>query len=156
MAGIQSGTGLFSGINSSSIIDQLMALESIPKQRAQVRISDMKRQQAAYLDLNSRLNTLKGAAAAFRNNKIFQTKSAASSDTDTLSATATTAAAAGTYSFIVDRLVSTQQLLSAGFANRDSSAVGATSFTFEGTEARLDKDVALSDLNGGAGISRGK
>ncbi len=34
--------------------------------------------------------------------------------------------------------------------------VGATSFTFESTQARLDTDVALSDLNGGQGVSRGK
>src|SRR5262245_48789736 len=113
MAGVQSGVGIFSGINSSQIIDQLMAIEALPKQRAQVRIADMKRQQAAYLDLNSRLGALRDAAAAFRTNKIFQTKNAASSDADTLSATASTSAAPGSYSFIVDRLVSTQQLLSA-------------------------------------------
>src|SRR5262249_33946055 len=40
--------------------------------------------------------------------------------------------------------------------NQDSSALGATSFTFESTAARLDKDMALADLNGGQGISRGK
>jgi flagellar hook-associated protein 2 len=56
----------------------------------------------------------------------------------------------------VDRLVSTQQMLSTGFTNKDSAAVGATSFTFESTQARLDKDVALTDLNGGQGVSRGK
>src|SRR5262245_43203310 len=156
MAGVTSGVGIFSGIDSASIIDQLMSIESIPKTQIQARITDMKRQQAAYLDLNSRLSALKDAAAAFRLNKIFQTKNAASSDADTLTATAGTSAAPGSYSFIVDRLVSTQQLLSAGFANRDSAAVGATSFTFESTQARLDKDVALSDLNGGAGVSRGR
>jgi flagellar hook-associated protein 2 len=156
MAGVTSGVGIFSGINSANIIDQLMAIESLPKTQIQARITDMKRQQAAFLDLNSRLGALKDAAAAFRLNKIFQTRSASSSDADTLTATAGTDAAPGSYSFIVDRLVSTQQMLSAGFANRDSSAMGATSFTFESTKARLDKDVALSDLNGGAGVSRGR
>ena len=150
MAGVTSGVGIFSGINSAQIIDQLMAIESVPKTQIQTRILDMKRQQAAFLDLNSRLASLKDAAAAFRLNKVFQTRSSTSSDADTLTATAGTDAAPGSYSFIVDRLVSTQQMLSAGFANRDSSAVGATSFTFESTQARLDKDVALSDLNGGA------
>jgi flagellar hook-associated protein 2 len=156
MAGVQSGVGIFSGIDSTNIINQLMQIEAIPKQRAQARIAQLQRQQAAYLDLNSRLGALKDAAAAFRTSKIFQTKSATSSNEDVLTATASVDAAAGSYSFLVDRLVSTQQMLSAGFANKDSSAVGATSFTFESTAARLDKDVALSDLNGGQGISRGK
>jgi flagellar hook-associated protein 2 len=156
MAGITSGVGIFSGIDSSSIIDQLMQIESIPKQQAQARIVQLQRQQAAYLDLNSRIGALKDAAAAFRTSKIFQTKSAVSSSDTVLKATASVDAAPGTYSFLVDRLVSTQQMLSAGFANQDSSAVGATSFTFESTAARLDKDVALSDLNGGQGIARGK
>ena len=35
-------------------------------------------------------------------------------------------------------------------------AIGATSFTFEGAQARLDRDVSLADLNGGQGIARGK
>jgi flagellar hook-associated protein 2 len=156
MAGVQSSVGIFSGINTADVINQLLAIDAVPAQQAQQRVLQLQQQQAAYLDINSRLSALKDAAAAFRLNSIFQTKSATSSSTDTLSATADTTAAPGTYTFLVDRLVTTQQLLSTGFANKDSSAMGATSFTFESTQARLDKDVALTDLNGGQGVSRGK
>jgi flagellar hook-associated protein 2 len=156
MAGITSTTGLFSGIDTASLIEQLMAIESRPKQLVQRRVSALQVQQTAYLDLNARLSALKSAASAFRTAKTFQTKRATSSADTVLTATAGTTAAAGAYTFIVDRLVSTQQLLSGGFANKDSAAVGATSITFESTKARLDRDVALTDLNGGAGISRGK
>src|SRR5882762_4095384 len=125
MGGLTSGVGIFSGINSNSIITQLLAIDAVPKQQAQQRIMQLQRQQAAYLDLNSRLSALSDAAAAFRLNKIFQTKTATSSAPLTLTATASTDASQGTYSMLVDRLVSSQQLLSAGFTNKDSAAVGA-------------------------------
>ncbi len=156
MPGITTGTGIFSGVDSSSLIDQLIALESRPKTLIQQRVQRLQIQQAAFLDLNSRLSALKSAASTFRLDKTFQKKQATSSNNDVLTATASASATPGTYTFLVDRLVSSQQLLSTGFANRDSAAVGATSLTFESAKARLDRDVNLAELNGGAGVSRGK
>ncbi|CAG0955574.1 Flagellar hook-associated protein 2 [Phycisphaerales bacterium] len=156
MSGITSGVGLFSGIDSGSIIEQLLAIEARPRGQAQARIVQLQLQSAAYLDINSRMNALKSAAKLFREAKTFQTRSAASSDTDVLTATASTSASNGSFQFIVDRLVSTQQMLSRGFANSDTSAVGMSSMTLESTTARLDRDVALADLNSGAGVERGR
>lgn len=156
MSGISSGIGVFSGIDSKSLIDQLLALEARPRSQAQARVVQLQLQSSAYLDLNSKFGALKAAAAAFRTNKTFQSMTAVSSNPDALSATTSAGASAGSFNFIVDRLVSSQQLLSRGFANRDSAAVGASSITFETAKARLDDDVALSDLNGGQGIERGR
>src|SRR5262249_9188466 len=44
--------------------------------------------------------------------------------------------------------------LSRGFASR-STGVGASTLTFEPAAGRLDRDVQLSELNGGDGITRG-
>lgn len=156
MSGISSSVGPFSGIDSATLIEQLLAIESRPKLLAQQRMAQLQLQQGGLLDINSKLNALKTAAAAFRQNKIFQTASAASSDEKVLTGTASVGAGQGSYSFLVDRLVTTQQLLSRGFGDKDSVAVGATSFTFESAQARLDRDTALADLNGGAGVERGK
>src|SRR4051812_45535758 len=109
MAGGSSGGGIFSGIDSASIITQFLAIEAIPKQQAQARVQQLQLQQAAFLDLNSRLKAIQTAAASFRTDKIFQTKSATSSLPDVLGATAGTSASAGTYTFLIDRLVSSQQ-----------------------------------------------
>ncbi|MBY0396557.1 MAG: hypothetical protein K2X91_08830, partial [Thermoleophilia bacterium] len=57
---------------------------------------------------------------------------------------------------MVDRLVSTQNVLSRGFSAATGASIGATSFTFESAQGRLDSQTKLSDLNGGAGITRGK
>lgn len=156
MGGITTGTGIFSGIDSATLINQLISVQSRPRVLAQQRLIQLQTQQAAYLDINSRLNTFKTAAADFRLNKVFDTKQTASSDDTVLTASAGNSAIAGSYNFIIDRLVTTQQLLSRGFADQDSTAVGLDSLTFEGVEARLDRDTALSDLNNGSGVNRGK
>jgi flagellar capping protein FliD len=156
MGGITTGTGIFSGIDSATLINQLISVQSRPRVLAQQRLIQLQTQQAAYLDINSRLNAFKTAAADFRLNKVFDTKQTASSDDTVLTASAGNSAIAGSYNFIIDRLVTTQQLLSRGFADQDSTAVGLDSLTFEGVEARLDRDTALSDLNNGSGVNRGK
>lgn len=155
MSGITTGVGLFSGIDTASLIDQLIAAQSRPQIIAQQRVIQLKSQQAAYLDINSRLSAFKTAAASFRVGNIFDVKSVSSSNESILTATGTTSAVPGSYNFIVDRLVSTQQMLTRGFPDLDSSTVGLDSLTFEPTEARLDADTALADLNDGNGITRG-
>ncbi|USO00297.1 MAG: flagellar filament capping protein FliD [Phycisphaeraceae bacterium] len=155
MTGISS-TGLISGIDTASLINQLIAVASGPKTLAQNRLIQLKAQQAAYLDLNTQLSSLKSAAATFRINSVFDSKKATSSNTDLLTATASGGAQPGTYSFIVDRLVSSRQLLTTGFQDKDVSAIGASQFTFESYQGRLDRDIELSALNDGAGIDRGK
>ncbi len=156
MSGITSGVGLFSGIDSRSIIDQLLAIEARPRDQASGRIVQLQLQQAAFLDINSRILALKSSAGTFRTNNLFKSKAVSTSNAEVLTATAERSAAPGTYQFIVDRLVSTQQLLSRGFSDTSSSSLGATSFTFETAQARLDRDVSLSDLNDGQGIERGR
>ncbi len=156
MGGITSNIGLFSGIDTGGLIEQLLSIQSRPQILAQQRIIQLQTQQAAFLDVNSRLNTLKTAAGAFRTENIFDGKSAVSSNEDVLTASAGIGALSGSYNFIVDRLVSTQQMLTRGFADADSSAIGLDSLTFEGAEARLDRETALADFNNGDGISRGK
>ena len=155
MSGITTGIGLFSGIDTGSLIDQLLQIAARPRQLVEQRMIQLQVKQSAYLDINTSLNALKSAASVFRTGSVFQTKQAISSDPDTLIASASKTAAPGSYNFVVDRLVSTQQMLSRGFADFDVSGLNAGSWSFEPQEARLDRDVALASLNGGVGIDRG-
>lgn len=156
MGGISSGIGLISGINTAQLIEQLLAIEARPRTLVQRRAIQLQSQQSAYLDLNSRLSALRSAASSFRVNNIFGSMRATSSNSDVLSASASVAAVPGTYNFIVDQLVTNQQMLSGGFADLNTSPVGATSFTVEDARGRLDRDTLLSDLNAGEGFARGK
>lgn len=155
MSGITLGTGLFSGLDTQAIIDQLIAVDSRPKTLAQQRLFQLQTQQAAILDLNSRMQSLKTAAGAFRIDKTFRAKGATSSDETILTATANKNAQVGTFTFVVDRLVSTQQSLSRGFSDRDTSGLGLTELTIEADDAKLTRDISLGELNGGTGIDRG-
>ena len=88
MGGITLGTGIFSGIDTASLIDQLMSLEARPRVLVQQRIIGLNFQQSAYIDLNSTLLAFKTAAAKFNADDVFRAKTATSSDTDVLNATA--------------------------------------------------------------------
>ncbi len=156
MSGISTSVGPFSGIDSGALIQQLLAIESRPKQLAQARIATLQSQRAAFLDVNSALLALKTSSASFRADKIFKSAKAVSSNADALSATAGTTASPGVYQFTISRLVSTQQQLSRGFTSRDQAAVGLTQLTVEVGGGRLDRETLLSSLNGGQGVSRGK
>jgi flagellar hook-associated protein 2 len=155
MGGITTGVGLFSGIDTGSLIEQLLSIESRPKVLAQTRLIQLQGQQAAYLDINSRMKAIENLAKAFRTDNIFKNKQALVSNEAILSANASQDALPGSYDFVVDRLVSSQQMLSRGFTSNDAAA-GLSSLTFEGAEARLDRDTELAELNNGDGITRGK
>ena len=154
MGGITTGVGLFSGIDTGSLIEQLLSIEARPKALAQTRLIQIQSQQAAYLSINSQLSAIENLAKAFRTDNIFKNKKALVSNESVLSVNASQDALPGTYDFIVNRLVSTQQMLSGGFATSDAAA-GLSSLTFEGAEGRLDRDTSLADLNNGDGITRG-
>ena len=64
MGGITLGTGIFSGIDTRSLIEQLIAIESRPKQLAQRRLLNLQGQQAALLDFRNHapLHHLAGGA----------------------------------------------------------------------------------------------
>src|SRR4051812_40348158 len=131
MSGISSSTGLISGINSSQIIDQLLAIEARPQQLIQRQVLALQQQQAAFLDLNSKIGALKSAAQKLRLDKIFDSTTVSSSNSDVLSGRTKAGTPAGNYSFLVDRVVNTHQLLSQGVVDRNVSGLGLSSITLE-------------------------
>ena len=68
MSGVASagGGGIFSGLDTATIIEQLMSIESRPKTLIQKRIGQIQTQQIGILDLNSKIQALKSAAETFR------------------------------------------------------------------------------------------
>ncbi len=156
MSGVTSSVGVFSGIDREKIIEQLLQAASRPKTILQRRVVQLQTESTSLLDLSTRLGNLKSAAAKFNSSRTFEQATATTTDDKVATATAAAGAPAGTYSFVVDRLVSTQQVLSRGFSAGTGLSVGATSFTFESAQGRLDSQTKLSELNGGNGITRGK
>ena len=155
MGRISTGIGLVSNIDYRSIIDQLMTLEARPKEQLQARIDKATERKLAYTDLSTRLAGLKLTATTLKKPSTFQAATAASSDDDVLTATAANGAAVGNYQFSVARLVTTQQSVSAGFADFNTARVGAGTLTIEQGGGELFTQTPLSRLNGGEGVRRG-
>jgi flagellar hook-associated protein 2 len=155
MGRITTGIGLVSNINYKDIIDQLMTLESRPKDKLQERIDLTNDRKVAYADLQTRLTGLKLTATTLKKPSTFQAASATSSDENVLTATAANGAAVGNYQFNVARLVTTQQSVSSGLSDFNTTPVGAGTLTIEQGGGELFTQTALSQLNGGEGVRRG-
>ena len=158
MGQITSGVGLISGINTADLIDQLLSLEERPKQLVEQHNAVLTSQQVAFQDINAKLLALKLSAAGFTDQRVFQTTSATTSDESVLAVSSSASSVPGSFDFVVDRLVTTQQVVTGGFADRDATAIAPSggTLTFEFGDAKLTTDTALSNLNGGSGVNRGK
>lgn len=116
--------GLASGLDTQSLIEQLMQLERRPISVLQKRKDDLSRSNSAFQSLNTRLATLQSKASDLLLEKNLKAKSATSSDSNIVSATAGAGAAAGTYQIKVNQLATATSVGSSGALA--SAATGAT------------------------------
>jgi flagellar hook-associated protein 2 len=156
MGQITSGIGLVSGIDTASLIDQLLSLESRPKTIITQRNAVLNSQNVAFQDISAKLLSFKLSVSSIITNKAFGATNATSSNPEKVGISSGTSTTPGSYNFTVSRLVTTQQLLTRGYADTESTPVGAGTLTFEFGDARLETDTDLAQTNGGNGISRGK
>ncbi len=155
---ITSSVGLISGIDTASLIDQLIQLDSRPITLIQARNATLTAQQAAFQDLNTKLLAMKLSSDTIANVNTFRTTSVTSSNESVLTASSRSSAVPGTYDFVVSQLVSTQQMVTSGFTDKDVTPITNTdtTFTFEFGDGGLATNTELSQLNGGDGFDRGK
>src|SRR5258707_14461592 len=97
MGTITSGIGLVSGIDTTSIISQLIALEQQPVTILQARYSTATAQKQAFTGLSTQLSSLQQIGQALELPQTFAASSTNSSDPNVLTATATAGAAVGSY-----------------------------------------------------------
>jgi len=156
MGTISTNTGLISGLDFGSIIDQLLAIEGRPKQLVQEEIALLNSRQVAYQEVNAKLLATKLSIDSLVSPTSFNATSSNNSNENVLKISSGASTPPGSYQFTVDQLVSTQQTISRGFSDDNSTEVGVdTQLTFEFGDARLAHDTKLSALNGGEGINRG-
>lgn len=157
MGQITTGVGLISGLDIGNIVEQLIAIESRPRDLVTQRNAVIQSQQVAFQDINARLLALKGSADSISGSSSFSGTTSSSSNDTVLSVSSGVGATPGTYQFTVGRLVAAQQSITRGFQDASTTPVAASggTLTFDRGESRLDSETRLADLNGGAGISRG-
>ncbi len=155
MSGISSGIGLISGINTAQLLDQLMAIERRPILNLENRVKTIDRERAKFLELSAKLLAVRNAVGNFHKAEFFKRFSAGSTNESVLSATASSAAAAGSTTFRVHSLVTNHALVSRGFADADRSTVGVGAMSIEVGHGRVNASTDLDRLNGGLGVRRG-
>lgn len=105
-----SSTGLGSGLDVTSIISQLSALEKQPLKSLQTKATNLQTQLSTVGTIQSQVATLSSAAAKLGSVLNWKGTTATSSNTAAVTATAATGAAAATYSVEVTKLAKAQAL----------------------------------------------
>ena len=154
MGRIQSSVGLVTGIPIQETVDQLIALQAIPRDNLVARQKLLTTQQGALTDLTAAVLGVQFAVKRLQQLALFQQKNVTPSDSSLITGTAASTVPAGQYQFVPVRQTQTHHLISSGVAARDQALGGGTfSFRYGG---HVDPGVALADLNAGQGVSRGK
>ena len=154
MGAIRAGVGLVSGIDTNSLIKQLLTLQSGPKLRLQSRVEGLQATSAAMKALEANLLTLTTSIQDLSNPINFSKFEVANSDDFQLDAKANADAIPGTYEFQTVRKATAFQALSHGFANADQQAVGTTQLVIQ-NGGHVHERTLLDSLNGGNGVQRG-
>ena len=105
-SGVSSTLGSYSGIGSDQI-DKLIEAESVPKLRAQAKVSSIEAQKSAYSDVRSRLSNLLNKLKDLTNSDTYTTKKVSSSDETIATISGDSQSIAGTYDVKISRLATT-------------------------------------------------
>lgn len=154
MGTIYSGVGLASGLDISSIVDQLVAASAGPRDQLVSRIGNIDAQKAAYLDISARISAMLANLTTLSSRSAFNATKSTSSQPDILGVTTNSAAVPGSYDFIVKQLATSHQLVSRGFTSLQDRLSSGT-VTIESAAARVNTDTKLAELNGYGGVQRG-
>lgn len=155
MSTISSSVGLISGLPIADLVDGLIATQRRPITLIDSRLGELTALRTALVDISARVVALKGFSAIFKKADFFRSAAATSSHENLIRAVAGSGAAPGTYSFRVRQLASTHQVVSTGFATRDSTYLSPGTLTIESALGRLDRSTPLSLLRGGQGVRGG-
>ncbi len=103
-------TGLASGFDWSSLVDQLAEAERAPQKVLTNQQTTIKQQNSAYNTLQSQLELMQTAVDALSDSDLYDGRTANSSNTGVATATAQSGATKGTYSFNITQLATNATL----------------------------------------------
>jgi flagellar hook-associated protein 2 len=153
MGRIQSNIGLITGVPIEETVNQLMQLNSLPRNRLFERNTELGREQAALTSLTTLVIGVQLTTDRLGQQSLFNARSVASNRPDTISVRSTGSPEVGSFSFIPIRLAQSQQLTSSLFASSDQQLNDGQLKIYTG--GFLDQSTSLDQLNGGKGVARG-
>lgn len=118
-------SGIATGLDTETLVQQLMAIERRPLVLMQERKNLLQQQRDAWRDINTRLNNLRDRMAELSRTSLFEGRSAVSSAADVATASATRDAAEARYNIEVVQLAQSHRVASAKL----EGAIGYTGST---------------------------
>lgn len=118
-------SGIATGLDTETLVQQLMAIERRPLVLMQERKNLLQQQRDAWRDINTRLNNLRDRMAELSRTSLFEGRSAVSSAADVATASATRDAAEARYNIEVVQLAQSHRVASAKLED----AIGDTGST---------------------------
>jgi flagellar capping protein FliD len=151
MASVQLG-GLFSGVDTQTLISQLMAAEQGTINRYKVRQQTFSTRETAVNDVQSKLQSLKTATAALSDASTLRAFTAASSDTDILTTEVSNSAFEGNHAIVINQLASPERWVHTAGKEYAQDPVGAGTFIYsynhQETTLTTTDETTLEDLVG--------
>ncbi|MEC5344867.1 flagellar filament capping protein FliD [Brenneria populi] len=149
MASVTASLGVGSGLDLTSILEKLQAVEDQKVTVIENKQTAYTNKTTAYNTLSSALGTLSTAAEALTDTSLYNSK--ITSTNTAFSTTATSDATAGSYSVYVSQLATAQSLVS-GTQSDKSSALSSSDSTLTITVGDTTKEISLTadqtSLNG--------
>lgn len=142
-------SGLFSGIDTDAIIESLMVVNRVPLNRLQTRKAEWQAKRNAVVDLESRMNSLKGLVETLSDTSNLRYVTGTSSDTDVVGVFTSQGANEGTYALEVNRLAAAEREVHEGVETLETLlGSGQFVYTYNGGTRTLqtDADDTLADL----------
>jgi flagellar hook-associated protein 2 len=122
--------GVGSGLDLSSLITKLMAVERRPLDQLQKKQTAYETDLSAYGRLRSALSTFQTAMDGLSTVDSFKVYAATSSDEDVFTAAASSSAGTGNFTLLVNRIAESHKLGSANtFADSDTTTIGSAGQT---------------------------
>lgn len=150
--------GLSSGMNTSEIVQQLLAIERRPLIQMQERIQTHQQRMDAWRDVNMRLASLDTKLGDLLLSSTYEARAATSSVPEIATATASTSAMPATYEILVTQLATTQRIVGAKFGLDADPPLDVQAGTIRINEIDIDieagaslQDIAAT-INGTEGI----
>lgn len=133
-------SGLASGLDTNTIISQLMQLERIPYQKLEQKQSTLSSKQSIFRSINTKLNTLRTAAEDLLLKSNFNLRSASNSDESVLKATISDNVAETSFRIHVSQLATQHTIKSEEFEAKATANLSGT-FKINGNGNVLEIDL---------------
>ncbi|MGE0001845.1 MAG: flagellar filament capping protein FliD [Fimbriimonadaceae bacterium] len=140
--------GLGSGIDTQSIVSQLMQVESIPLRRLQARRQQIEARDLLYSGLRDRVGSFRDAVNSLQQSTLYQKIKAASSDAAVATVSADQTASAGSFELTVSKLAQGEKFVSSAFASATDPLGLTGSFLVNGKKVDVTADENIQQIAG--------